>query len=357
MNPATSKRIKELLEASGLISNGKTEANDGFDCDFSNETILVTGAAGTIGSALARHVVHCKCKSIILIDNAESPLYYLEKELERHSKKDISFIVTDIRDEASMQEVFESFQPTVVFHTAAYKHVPLMESNAYEAVKLNIFGTKILADLAISNNAKKFIFISTDKAVNPVSVMGMTKRIAEKYLNDLNTQQKTSFLITRFGNVLGSNGSLIPVFKKQLDDGRPLTITSKTVSRYFININKASNLILKIASTASWNHHMFTFNMGEPIKIINLAKIFVSEYGPHKQKQLEIEIIGLRPGEKLHEDLVSNNETLIPTIHEDIFYVIPKKETKVLNLDLKSLQNITPSFKNHEIKSLLAELI
>ena len=185
----------------------------------------------------------------------------------------IYFILTDVRDETSMQELFSTFKPSMVFHTAAYKHVPMMEANPYEAVKLNILATTFLADLALLHNTKKFVFISTDKAVNPISIMGLTKRIGERYLMDLNSKNSTKFLITRFGNIIGSNGSLIPLFNKQLELGRPLTVTSPEVSRYFIPKLKACQHILEISNEAHGKHALFTFNMGKPIKIIDLANI------------------------------------------------------------------------------------
>ncbi len=352
MNQANFNRIKNLLDEAGLLSSIKTIPKFDFDFNFSNETILITGAAGTIGSGIAKQLLNCQFKHIILLDNAETPLYYLQKELEGFQNRDIHFVLSDIRDKEAMTELFQNFQPSIIFHTAAYKHVSLMEHNPYEAVKLNIFGTKRLADLAILHHTKKFVFISTDKAANPIGVMGMTKSIAERYLYGLNTLNKTTFLITRFGNILGSNGSLIPLLKNQLKNDSDITITSKEVTRYFINKDKACYLILKIVSVDNWDAHVFTFNMGEPIKIIDLANALITLQ--NKAKDVSINFIGLKPGEKMHEDMISNTEELKATNHQDILYVLPKLKLKPILLDLKALQNILPFQKAVEIKSILA---
>ncbi len=353
MDKSTSESIKKLLEESGLVSSKKAIHNQKFKSDFTNQTILITGAAGSIGSEISKQIANGTFKNLILIDNAESPMYFLQKEFEQFSNLNINFIISDVRDVFSMQEIFESFKPDIVFHTAAYKHVPLMESNPYEAVKLNILATKLLADLALLNKTKKFVFISTDKAVNPISVMGMTKRICERFLEDLNTKNNTKFFITRFGNILGSNGSLIPLFKKQIELGKPLTITSSKISRYFINKTKACNLILKIASYEYWEHNMFTFNMGEPIKIIDLAKTYIASQNDISEDNISFEFIGLRSGEKLHEEIISKSEVIKSTIYEEIMYVIQKNNKTSNPIDLKLLESISPHQKTSEIKSIL----
>ena len=237
----------------------------------------------------------------------------------------------------------------MVFHAAAYKHVPLMEDNAYEAVKLNILATKILADLSMLYGVKKFIFISTDKAVNPISIMGMSKRIAETYLNYLSSKKKTIFSITRFGNILGSSGSVLPIFLKQIELGKSLTVTDTETTRFFINKAKACRLILEIASWHKPSNNLFTFNMGSPIKVINLAKVLISLTA----KNNAIEIVGLRPGEKVHEEIVSKEETLESTTHIDIFKVIPKAVRSNKTVTLQELKLITPTMANNEIKSIL----
>ena len=352
MDQTIFNRIKNVLDESGLLSNVKTIPQFDVDFNFSNETILITGAAGTIGSCITRQLLNYQFKQIILLDNAETPLYYLQKELEGPQNTNFHFILSDIRDDDAMTDLFQTFQPSIIFHTAAYKHVALMENNPYEAVRLNIFGTKRLADLALLHQTKKFVFISTDKAANPIGVMGMTKSIAERYLEGLNTMNETTFLITRFGNVLGSNGSLIPLFKKQLKDTHSITVTSNEVSRYFITEDKACYLILKIVSIDNWDAHVFTFNMGDPIKIIDLANTLITLY--HKKKDVSINFIGLRPGEKMHEDMISNTEELKSTTHQDIYCIVPKLKLKPTLINLKVIQDITPYQKAVEIKTILA---
>jgi FlaA1/EpsC-like NDP-sugar epimerase len=353
MNLPTFNRIKRLLEESGLLSNVNTTSDFEFHPNFQNETILITGAAGSIGSEISKQIAKGSFKRLILVDNAESPMYFLQKEFEQFAHTNIYFLITDVRDAVSMQEVFETFKPSLVFHTAAYKHVPLMESNPYEAVKLNVLATQTLAELALINTCKKFVFISTDKAVNPVSIMGMTKRIGELYLQSLNLKNSTKFLITRFGNVLGSNGSLLPLFKKQIELGKPLTITSPKVSRYFINKSKACHLILKIASYEQWQHSIFTFDMGEPIKIMDLAKTYISLQKNKNEDQIDMAFIGLRPGEKLHEDIISKSEIIKNTHDKDILYVTQKNDYPTNLIDLKKLESITPCQKTSEIKLIL----
>ncbi len=280
-------------------------------------------------------------------------MYYLIKEFEIDKNPNVEFAIADIRDEDAVKWLYETFRPTLIFHTAAYKHVPLMEDNAYESVKLNILATKTLADLAIAYKVKKFIFISTDKAVNPISVMGMSKRIAETYLNYLSVKKKTIFLITRFGNILGSSGSVLPLFLKQLESGSSLTVTNLETTRFFINKNKACRLILEIASWHKPDNNLFTFNMGTPIKIIDLAKVLISL----KNKGNTIEIIGLRPGEKIHEEIVSSEETLESTTHLDIFKVNPKTVYSNKTVTLQELKHITPAMSNDKIKLILEDCI
>jgi FlaA1/EpsC-like NDP-sugar epimerase len=249
MNISTTNQIKLLLKDSGLFPFIGKSKKIVSNFNFNNETILITGAAGSIGSELVKQLIDNNYKKLILVDIAESPLYSLIKDLEFKNTGKIDFIILNIKNKKSIKQLFKKHKPTLVFHTAAYKHVPLMENNPYEAIKLNIFGTKLLAKLSVKHKVKKFIFISTDKAVNPISVMGMSKYIAEKHLKYLSLKEKTEFIITRFGNIIGSNGSVLPLFKKQLETGNAITVTSKTISRYFINKYKACHLILEIASS------------------------------------------------------------------------------------------------------------
>ncbi|NMH88313.1 polysaccharide biosynthesis protein [Flavivirga algicola] len=356
MNKPTSNYIDQLLIDSGLFPTKKTQKKrDLFD--FGDEIILITGAAGSVGSGLTKHLITCSYKKLILVDVAESPLYDLIKDLEFEDTNNIDYRLLNITEEQSLQDLFEMYKPTLVFHTAAYKHVPLMEENAYEAIKLNILGTKSLADLSIVHNVKKFIFISTDKAVNPISVMGMSKYIAENYLNGLSIKSKTRFITTRFGNILGSNGSVLPLFKRQIESGMPLTVTSGSISRYFISKSKACTLILQIAAFNYEEGNTFTFNMGDPIKIIDLAKRLVVFYGNNVAEKAEIKITGLRPGEKLHENIISEHEILIPTQYENILLVKPKDGFGTKTIDFTELTDVKPSMSNFEIKSILEKHI
>jgi FlaA1/EpsC-like NDP-sugar epimerase len=357
MNETTSNHIQKLLDDSGLIPFSKKNNQTFSSYNFSEETILITGAAGSIGSGIVNQLLHCTFKKLILIDNAESSLYYLIKELELQHNKNIDFSILDVRDEESMEWLFKTYQPTLIFHTAAYKHVSLMEDNPYEALKLNVLATKLLADLSIKYKSKKFIFISTDKAVKPISVMGTTKFIAEKYLNFLNANNETVFLTTRFGNIFGSNGSIVPLFIKQMESGRPLTITNKEVTRYFINKNKACNLIIRISMLPKLKSHVFTFNMGQPLKIIDLAKFLIELYKKKYGYKTEIKITELKPGEKLYEDIISENEMLESTPDNEIFLVVQKEKARAKSINMESLLQMTPYKSVSEIKSVLASYI
>lgn len=352
MTQETYNHIKQLIEDSGVIHLNGSSKKVFQSFDFSEETILITGAAGSIGSGLAKHILACDYRKLILIDIAESPLYNLIKTFENEDLTKIECLLLNINDVESVEFLFETHKPTLIFHAAAYKHVPLMEAHPYEAVKTNLLATKLLADLAIKYHTKKFIFISTDKAVNPISVMGITKSIAENYIIQRTQKSNTQFIITRFGNIIGSNGSVLLVLKKQIDNGLPLTITSKTIARYFIDKHKACHLILKIASFNKSEGSVFTFNMGEPIKLIDLANCFIDLYAS-KHDKIAIKIIGLRPGEKHTEDMISKNETLIATNHEDILLVKRKDEKAQKNVDLSNLLNITPYLSPQEIKRIL----
>ncbi|WP_052825930.1 SDR family NAD(P)-dependent oxidoreductase [Neotamlana nanhaiensis] len=351
MDNKTANRIDNLLLSAEVFSKPSNE--DIIPCNFTEEVILITGAAGSIGSALAKQLTNSTYKKLVLVDIAESPLYELIKDLENQNTLNMEFVILNITDEASLKKVFEKYKPTILFHAAAYKHVPLMESNPFEAVKLNIFGTKLLADLAITFKVKKFIFISTDKAVNPISIMGLTKLIAEHYLNFLSENKNTKFLITRFGNILGSNGSVVPLLKKQIDFNLPLTVTNKEISRYFISKESACALILKIAETEN-SSNTFTFNMGEPIKIIDLAKRMI-----HLAKLNEnypIKITGLRPGEKLNEEIINNYEKLNPSKNPDIF-IVENSKRKIKPIDFSKLNQMDLALSAKEIKDILYSLL
>ena len=282
-----------------------------------DQVIMVTGGAGSIGSEIVRQIANYDYRSLIIIDQAESPLYDLQQELKQNGFHNFIPLVADIRDKNRMNTYFQEFKPTMVFHAAAYKHVPLMEYNAYEAIKVNIAGTKMLVDLSLSWEVDKFIFVSTDKAVNPTNVMGATKRIAEMYISCMQQENKTKFITTRFGNVLGSNGSVIPLFKKQIEKGGPITVTHQDITRYFMTIPEASQLVLEAAAMGKGGE-IFIFDMGESVKIFDLARNMIKLSGLRYPEDIDIKITGLRPGEKLYEELLANGEDTLPTYHKKI---------------------------------------
>ncbi|MFD0836280.1 polysaccharide biosynthesis protein [Mariniflexile aquimaris] len=324
--------------------------------EFNGETVLVTGAAGSIGSELVKQLAEFDVKHLILVDQAESALYDLEQDLKRAGKLHYTAIVADIRDGLRIDGIFQEHQPTMVFHAAAYKHVPLMEKSPYEAIKINVNGTKLLADTASRYNIKKFVFVSTDKAVNPTSVMGATKRMAEMYISCLQKESKTKFITTRFGNVLGSNGSVIPLFKKQIENGGPLTLTHKDITRYFMTIPEAAQLVLE-AGTMGKGGEIFIFDMGESVKIYDLAVNMIKLSGLRFPEDIDIKITGLRPGEKLYEELLANGENTLSTYHKKIMI------SKTRALDYASVKSeieelcITNRFQNNNIVMKMKRLI
>lgn len=260
-------------------------------------------------------------EQLTLIDQAESALYDLQQSLKNQLSEDkqsrIQYIVSSVKDYKRMNSLFAKYLPQIIFHAAAYKHVPLMEKFPYEAINTNIYGTKIIADLADKYNAEKFVMVSTDKAVNPTNVMGATKRVAEIYVNCLHENSKTNFIVTRFGNVLGSNGSVIPLFKRQLEGGGPLTVTHPDITRYFMTIPEACQLVLEAAIMGKGGE-IFVFDMGESMKIIDLAKRMIRLSGFKYPEEIDIKIVGLRPGEKIFEELLANDENTMKTHHEKI---------------------------------------
>ncbi|MEA1787624.1 nucleoside-diphosphate sugar epimerase/dehydratase [Arenibacter sp. GZD96] len=281
------------------------------------QVIMVTGGAGSIGSEIVRQIAHYDYKTLIIVDQAESPLYDLQQELKQNGFHNFVPIVADIRDKNRMNTFFQEYKPTMVFHAAAYKHVPLMEYNAYEAIKINVAGTKMMVDLSMNYEVEKFVFVSTDKAVNPTNVMGATKRIAEMYISCMHQENRTKFITTRFGNVLGSNGSVIPLFRKQIEHGGPLTVTHKDITRYFMTIPEASQLVLEAAAMGQGGE-IFIFDMGESVKIFDLAKNMIKLSGLRYPEDIDIKVTGLRPGEKLYEELLANGENTIPTYNKKI---------------------------------------
>jgi len=292
------------------------------------QVVLVTGAAGSIGSHLAACVLRCQPKTLLLLDQAESALADLLLTLRQTalaSAPDTQLVplLADIRNAARLEAIFRDFRPQVVFHTAAYKHVPLLESHPREAVEVNVLGTVALADLSRHHGAQAFVLISTDKAVNPVSIMGATKRLAEQYLQQLHQQAAGStcrFLTTRFGNVLGSSGSVLRIFQEQLRAGGPLTVTHRGISRYFMTVSEASQLILE-ANWLGQGGELFLFDMGTPVRVADLARRLIQLTDPPPNQPVRIRFTGLRPGEKLEEDLLGDQESRQSTLHPQIYRV------------------------------------
>lgn len=299
--------------------------------EFIDKVVLITGAAGSIGSEICRQLANLNCRHLILVDQAESDLYNLQQFFRLKKCQNITAIVADVRNEKRMDSIFERFKPEIVFHAAAYKHVPFMEENPYEAVHVNVFGTKTIADLVIKHKAEKFVMVSTDKAVNPTNVMGATKRIAEMYITSLHANGTSKFITTRFGNVLGSSGSVIPLFESQIKNGGPITLTHKDIIRYFMTIPEACQLVLE-AGIMGNGGEIFVFDMGSPIKIFDLALNMIQLSNLKYPEDINIEITGLRPGEKIYEELLGDGENCIPTHHNKIMIakvkVLDSKEIK-----------------------------
>ena len=306
-------KIEDLLQRETIKMDNMNIVREVLD-----KVVLVTGAAGSIGSEICRQLIQYKPSKIVMLDQAESPMYDLQFELRnkepyRSYVDHMEFVIANVKDERRMREVFDKYHPQLIYHAAAYKHVPFMEENPYEAIYVNVFGTKNLADLAIEYKAQKFVMISTDKAVNPTNVMGATKRMAEIYIQS-RSNVTTHFVTTRFGNVLGSNGSVIPLFNKQLADGGPLTVTHRDIIRYFMTIPEACNLVLE-AGAMGEGGDIFVFDMGRPVRIYDLARRMIQLSG---LRNIEIKEIGLRPGEKLYEELLATKENTIATYHPKI---------------------------------------
>ncbi|WP_281543295.1 polysaccharide biosynthesis protein [Maribacter aestuarii] len=344
-------QIEDLLDRAPIqIKNSKIAS------ELLNKSILVTGGAGSIGSEIVRQICTYNYKSLIIVDQAESALYDLQQELKQNGFHNFIPLVSDVRDKNRLNAIFDEYKPTMVFHAAAYKHVPLMEYNSYEAIKINIAGTKTVADLSVLHGVDKFVFVSTDKAVNPTNVMGASKRIAEMYIGCMQKENKTRFITTRFGNVLGSNGSVIPLFRKQIEKGGPLTLTHKDITRYFMTIPEASQLVLE-AGAMGTGGEIFIFDMGESVKIYDLARNMIKLSGLRYPEDIDIKITGLRPGEKLYEELLANGENTLPTYHKKI------KISKVRELDYAKTRSkidelcITNMFFNGNTVKLMKEIV
>ncbi|MEJ6791710.1 MAG: nucleoside-diphosphate sugar epimerase/dehydratase [Lacinutrix sp.] len=312
-------QIEDILEREPIKLDNKLVAKEIY-----NKCILVTGGAGSIGSEIVRQVANYRPKKLLILDNAETPLYRIQHEInQKFPNLDFEAIITDVRNRDAIDEVFKTHKPNVVYHAAAYKHVPLMEKHPSQAVFANVIGSKNVADMAYKYKAEKFVMISTDKAVNPSNVMGASKRIAEIYIQALQGKLKTDnkitthFVTTRFGNVLGSNGSVVPLFKKQIEEGGPLTITHPDIIRYFMTIPEACQLVIEAGAMGNGGE-VFIFDMGEALKIIDLAKKIIRLAGYTPYKEIDIKVIGLRPGEKLFEELLNDKSETLPTYNEKI---------------------------------------
>lgn len=360
-----SKKIKnfeihDLLERKPITLDTRLISNN-----LKGKTILVTGAAGSIGSEIVRQVLNFQPKRIVLLDQAETPLHNLSLEIgSKNLGVEIVDIVGDVRDFQYMEFIFKSYLPDVVYHAAAYKHVPLMEINPAQAVFTNVLGTKNIADLSNKYNVDRFVMISTDKAVNPSSVMGASKRIAEMYVQSkhfkhkrLQTQQFTRFITTRFGNVLGSNGSVVPLFTRQIQEGGPITITHPEIIRYFMTIPEACQLVLEAGSMGNGGE-IFIFDMGKPVKIIDLARKMIRLAGFVPDKDIPIKIVGLRPGEKLYEELLNDSAKNLPTHHEKIMIAMENSiDFEEICLKVASLIAVAKSGEMSETVALMKGLV
>ena len=345
--------IEDLLERKPIVLDTQTISSQ-----INEKTILITGAAGSIGSEITRQILSFKPTKIIILDQAETPLHSLSLEVDTINEKvKIRSVLADVRNLKALEKVFVKYRPNIVYHAAAYKHVPLMEENPSQAVYTNVLGTKNLADLSVKYKVERFVMVSTDKAVNPSSVMGASKRIAEKYVqtlqDKLNKEQEdvenTKFITTRFGNVLGSNGSIVPLFAKQIQEGGPITITHPEIIRYFMTIPEACQLVLE-AGTMGNGGEIYIFDMGEPVKILDLAKKMIRLAGFTPDKEIEIKIIGLRPGEKLFEELLNDTSKTLPTHNEKILIAQEiHDEYDIINESIMALLDKIQLFSDEEI--------
>lgn len=343
-------QIKEI-QLEDLLGRAEITINrDLIEQQISGKTILISGAAGSIGSEIVRQLARFSVR-LVLLDQAETPMYHIENELnDKFPTVEKDIVIASVTDQNRLREIFNKYKPHIVFHAAAYKHVPMMEREPYQAANNNIIGTKYIADISMENMVEKFIMISTDKAVNPTNVMGASKRYAEIYIQHLNllSGNKTKFITTRFGNVLGSNGSVIPRFKEQIRLGGPVTVTHPDITRYFMTIPEASRLVLE-AGTMGNGGEIFLFDMGEPVKILSLAERMIKLSGLKPEEQIKITFSGLRPGEKLYEELLTKKEDILPTYHKKIYIA----KTEVVNSEeidncMEELQAILSENKENQ---------
>ena len=325
-----------------------------------NKSVLVTGGAGSIGSEIVRKVASYKPSKVVVVDQAETPLHEIQLEMnEKFPDIDFEFILADITNKKRLESIFTKFNFDLVYHAAAYKHVPMIENNPHEAVWVNILGTKNLAKLSVQNKVKTFVMVSTDKAVNPTNVMGASKRSAELLVQSLQflPENKTKFITTRFGNVLGSNGSVIPLFKKQIEAGGPITITHPDIVRYFMTISEACELVLQ-ASTMGKGGEIFVFDMGKPVKIKDLAIKMIKLSGKEPEKDILLKYTGLRPGEKLYEELLSDDAKNLPTPHHKIMVSMdPYKEYNEIKDLIEQIEAAALSHDKTQIVRILKNMV
>lgn len=325
-----------------------------------DKTILVTGAAGSIGSEMVRQLSRFDVKKLILVDQAETPMFNLERELDHtFSNVEKVMVIADVTSQEKMEIVFSQHRPDLVFHAAAYKHVPLMELNPHEALRVNVGGTMVVSAMAIKYRVTKFVMISTDKAVNPANVMGATKRLCEMVIESRSRNPEnhfTQFVVTRFGNVLGSNGSVIPIFRKQIEEGGPVTVTHPEITRYFMTIPEACQLVLE-AGFMGKGGEIYVFDMGSPVKILDLAKQMIRLSGLEPNKDIEIAFSGLRPGEKLYEELLADKENTLPTYNPKINIAQVETTDFMVALEAKNLLGFLYSYSNDELIEKLRDLV
>ena len=345
LNGQLEVRQLQKVKLEDLLGREPIKLNlDAISKGLSDKTILVTGAAGSIGSEIVRQLSHFETRMAVLIDQAETPVFHLENELRKDfSHMTFRTILADVTNLEKMDKIFRAYRPEVVFHAAAYKHVPLMEANPHEALRVNVGGTRNMVELSVKYGVRKFVMISTDKSVNPTNIMGASKRVCEMLVQTKAMKEgvKTQFVITRFGNVLGSNGSVIPLFKKQIEEGGPVTVTHPDITRYFMTIPEACQLVLEAGFMGNGGE-IFVFDMGKPVRIADMAVNMIKLSGLEPGKDIKIEYTGLRPGEKLYEELLSSEEEIQPTHHQKIKIAkVDRKDykTEVLHV-IASLRNI-----------------
>lgn len=347
------------VEVEDLLGRNTVEFDNRYLKDFiEDKVVMVTGAGGSIGSELARQIAKYRPKQLILLDIYENNVYDVQIELtRRHPELNLKVLIESIRDEKRIDRVMNRYRPEILFHAAAHKHVPLMENNPFSAVLNNVFGTRNVIGAAGKYGVKKFVQISTDKAVNPTNVMGCTKRICEKMIQNANGKMETDYVAVRFGNVLGSNGSVIPLFKKQIAQGGPVTVTDERIIRYFMTIPEACQLVL-IAGSMAKGGEIFVLDMGEPVKIMELAKNLIKLSGKELGKDIEIKIVGLRPGEKLYEEILLDKETMEETMNNKIFVEKPEVlDGEILENQLKSLKELLSQEDEEILIQKLREIV